>query len=146
MAERTRVPHAGARVPSPTEELIELQGQIVKGKVVRLEEYGAFVEVSSEEGGIVTGLVHVSEVSTEFVENIYAELAEGDEVDVKVLEVKDDGKVDLSIKRADPDWQDEESVNLRSKLDKDFNKRLRRFMHKSQMIQGEARRQKRGRI
>jgi S1 RNA binding domain protein len=127
-------------------ELIALQGQIVKGKVVRLEEYGAFVEVISEEGATVTGLVHVSEVSTEFVENIYAELAEGDEVDVKVLDIKDDGKVDLSIKRADPDWQDEESVNLRSKLDKDFNKRLRRFMHKSQMIQGEARRQKRGRV
>ncbi len=128
------------------QELIALQGQIVKGKVVRLEEYGAFVEVTTEEGATVTGLVHVSEVSTEFVENIYAELAEGDEVDVKVLDIKDDGKVDLSIKRADPDWQDEESVNLRSKLDKDFNKRLRRFMHKSQMIQGEARRQKRGRI
>ncbi|MEX2549095.1 MAG: hypothetical protein WD638_02620, partial [Nitriliruptoraceae bacterium] len=62
------------------------------------------------------------------------------------LDVKEDGKVDLSIKRADPEWQDEETPNLRSKLDKDFNKRLRRFMHKSQMIQGEARRQKRGRV
>ena len=128
------------------EELIALQGSIVKGKVVRLEEYGAFVEVQTEDGGAVTGLVHVSEVDADFVENIYAYLAEGDEVDVKVLDVKEDGKVDLSIKRADPDWQDEETVNLRSKLDKDFNKRLRRFMHKSQMIQGEARRQRRGRV
>lgn len=128
------------------EELIELQGKIVKGKVVRLEEYGAFVEIQTEDGTPVTGLVHVSEVDADFVENIYAYLAEGDEVDVKVLDVKDDGKVDLSIKRADPDWQDEETPNLRSKLDKDFNKRLRRFMHKSQMIQGEARRQRRGRI
>ena len=93
----------------PSEELIELQGQIVKGKVVRLEEYGAFVEVSTEDGGVVTGLVHVSEVDSDFVENIYAYLAEGDEVDVKILDVKDDGKVDLSIKRADPDWQDEET-------------------------------------
>jgi predicted RNA-binding protein with RPS1 domain len=124
------------------EELIALQGQIVKGKVVRLEEYGAFVEVTTEDGGAVTGLVHVSEVDADFVENIYAYLAEGDEVDVKILDVKEDGKVDLSIKRADPDWQDEETPNLRSKLDKDFNKRLRRFMHKSQMIQGEARRQR----
>ena len=132
--------------PDPHQELIALQGQIVKGKVVRLEEYGAFVEIATEEGGAVTGLVHVSEVDADFVENIYAYLAEGDEVDVKILDVKEDGKVDLSIKRADPDWQDEESVNLRSKLDKDFNKRLRRFMHKSQMIQGEARRQRRGRV
>jgi predicted RNA-binding protein with RPS1 domain len=128
------------------EELIELQGQIVKGKVVRLEEYGAFVEVTMEDGEVATGLVHVSEVDADFVENIYAYLAEGDEVDVKVLDIKEDGKVDLSIKRADPEWQDEEMPNLRSKLDKDFNKRLRRFMHKSQMIQGEARRQRRGRV
>jgi predicted RNA-binding protein with RPS1 domain len=130
----------------PRKELVELLGQIVKGKVVRLEEYGAFVEISTEDGGSVTGLVHVSEVDADYVDNIYAYLAEGDEVEVKVLDVKEDGKVDLSIKRADPAWQDEEVPNLRSKLDKDFNKRLRRFMHKSQMIQGEARRQKRGRI
>lgn len=91
----------------------------------------------------VTGLVHVSEVDADFVENIYAYLAEGDEVDVKILDVKDDGKVDLSIKRAQEDWEEEETPQLRSKLDKDFNKRLRRFMHKSQMIQGEARRQRR---
>jgi len=126
--------------------LIALLGEIVKGKVVRLEEYGAFVEVTLEDGTAVTGLVHVSEVDADYVENIYAYLAEGDEVDVKILDLKDDGKVDLSIKRADPEWVDEEVPNLRSKLDKDFNKRLRRFMHKSQMIQGEARRQKRGRI
>lgn len=139
-------PPVFAHTPRIPQELIQLQGKIVKGKVVRLEEYGAFVEVETDEGQTVTGLVHVSEVDADFVENIYAYLAEGDEVDVKVLDIKEDGKVDLSIKRADPEWQDEEIPNLRSKLDKDFNKRLRRFMHKSQMIQGEARRQKRGRI
>lgn len=125
--------------------MVELQGEIVKGKVVRLEEYGAFVEVDLL-GTVATGLVHVSEVASDYVENIYAYLAEGDVVDVRIIDIKEDGKVDLSIKRADPEWQDEEAPNLRSKLDKDFNKRLRRFMHKSQMIQGEARRQKRGRV
>lgn len=135
-----------------TQDVQELQGQIVTGTVVRLEEYGAFVDVpvgQSENGDAqetVTGLVHVSEIDVTFVENIYAHVAEGDEVQVKVLDVKDDGKVDLSMKRADPDWQDEEIPNLRSKIDKGFNKRLRRFMHKSQMKQGEARRQKRGRL
>lgn len=127
-------------------ELVTLRGEIVKGTVVRIEEYGAFVEVKAPDGTVITGLVHVSEVDADFVDNIYAFLAEGDEVDVKILDIKDDGKVDLSIKRADPEWEDEETPQLRSKLDKDFNKRLRRFMHKSQMIQGEARRQKRGRI
>lgn len=135
-----------------TQDVQELQGQIVTGTVVRLEEYGAFVDVpvgQSEDGEVqetVTGLVHVSEIAVTFVENIYAHVAEGDEVQVKVLDVKEDGKVDLSMKRADPDWQDEETPNLRSKIDKGFNKRLRRFMHRSQMKQGEARRQKRGRL
>lgn len=136
-----------------TNTLTELQGHVVEGEVVRLEEYGAFVEVPLEESAsgdeapvTVTGLCHVSEVSTDFVENIYAHLAVGDTVDVKVLDVKDDGKVDLSIKQADPDWREESTSRLRSQIDKDFNRKLRRFMHRSQMIQGAARRQRRAKL
>jgi predicted RNA-binding protein with RPS1 domain len=124
-------------------------GQIVKGRVVRLEEYGAFIEVpldpdDPEDLRVVTGLCHVSEVDRDYVENIFAYLAEGQDVDVKILSIKEDGKVDLSIKQADPDWEPEAPQTRRSKLDKDFDKRLRRFMHNSQMIQGEARRQREG--
>jgi S1 RNA binding domain protein len=120
------------------------EGNIVKGTVVRLEEFGAFIDVPLAEGSdrIVTGLVHVSEVSSEYVENIYAYLTEGQEVEVKVLALKDDGKVDLSIKQADPDYEEEPPPIKRGRIDKDFDRRLRRFMHSSQMIQGEARRQR----
>ncbi|MFN2556046.1 MAG: S1 RNA-binding domain-containing protein [Nitriliruptorales bacterium] len=126
------------------------EGQIVKGRVVRLEEYGAFVEVplspeDPNDNRVVTGLCHVSEVDRDYVENIFAYLAEGQEVDVKVLNIKEDGKVDLSIKQADPEWEPEPPQPRRSKLDKEFDKRLRRFMHVSQMIQGEARRQREAR-
>ncbi len=126
------------------------EDQIVKGRVVRLEEYGAFVEVplspeDPNDDRVVTGLCHVSEVDRDYVENIFAYLAEGQEVDVKVLNIKEDGKVDLSIKQADPAWEPEPSQPRRSKLDKEFDKRLRRFMHVSQMIQGEARRQREAR-
>lgn len=122
-------------------------GQIVKGTVVRLEEYGAFVEVRPEGSAPVTGLVHVSEVDVQFVENIYAHLTEGQEVEVRVLAVRDDGKVELSIKQVDADWQEDQPPTVRkSRLDKDFDKRLRKFMHKSQTIQGERRRQQRGRL
>lgn len=120
------------------------EGNIVKGVVVRLEEFGAFVDVPLAEGSdrIVTGLVHVSEVSADYVENIYAYLTEGQEVEVKVLELKDDGKVDLSIKQADPDYVEEPPPLRRTRPDQNFDRRLRRFMHQSQMIQGEARRQR----
>ncbi|CAN5274684.1 S1 RNA-binding domain-containing protein [soil metagenome] len=118
-------------------------GTIVKGKVVRLEDFGAFVEVDPE----TTGLVHISEVHRDFVENIHAYLSEGQQVQVKVLAVKDDGKIDLSIKQADPSWEEERGGGRRggNRVDKEFNQRLRKFMHQSDMIQGEVRRRLRSR-
>ena len=114
-------------------------GTIVTGKVVRLQDFGAFVEVTPE----VTGLVHISEVHEDFVDNIHAYLTEGQEVTVKVVAIKEDGRVDLSMKRADPEWEDEVQRRQSTKPDKEFNQRLRKFMHQSDMIQGEVRRRKR---
>ncbi len=117
-------------------------GSIVPGKVVRLHDFGAFVEIAPD----VTGLVHISEVHRDFVENIHAYLTEGQDVEVKVLQIKDDGRIDLSIKRAEPDWEEESAPRrASSKVDKDFNQRLRKFMHQSDMIQGEVRRRRRAR-
>ncbi|HVL98891.1 MAG TPA: S1 RNA-binding domain-containing protein [Egibacteraceae bacterium] len=114
-------------------------GSIVRGKVVRLHDFGAFVEIAPD----TTGLVHISEVDRDFVENIHAYLSEGQEVDVKVVAVKDDGRIDLSIKRADPQWEEEVQRRQTTKPDKEFNQRLRKFMHQSDMIQGEVRRRRR---
>jgi S1 RNA binding domain protein len=116
-------------------------GSIVTGKVVRLHDFGAFVQLDEE----TTGLVHISEVDRDFVENIHAYLTEGQQVSVKVIAIKDDGRVDLSIKRADPTWEDEQQRRSSTKIDKEFNQRLRKFMHQSDMIQGEVRRRRRSR-
>ena len=116
-------------------------GDVVTGKVVRLHDFGAFVEVDSE----TTGLVHISEVHRDFVENIHAYLTEGQEVIVRVMGIKEDGRVDLSIKRAEADWEDEVQRRQTVRPDKEFNQRLRKFMHQSDMIQGEVRRRKRSR-
>lgn len=116
-------------------------GDVVTGKVVRLHDFGAFVEVDSE----TTGLVHISEVHRDFVENIHAYLTEGQEVIVRVMGIKEDGRVDLSIKRAEVDWEDEVQRRQTVRPDKEFNQRLRKFMHQSDMIQGEVRRRKRSR-
>ena len=120
---------------------------IVDGVIAKLVDFGAFVDIPTARG-TATGLVHVSEVAPGFVENIYAEVGEGDRVRVKVLSIADDGKISLSIKQAREDWDDIQELDkpVRSKIDKDFDRMLRKFMHGSQSVQGEARRQKRRKL
>lgn len=71
-------------------------GSILQGKVSGIAPFGAFVEF--EEGK--SGLVHISEVSDEYVEDVSKHLKVGQEVKVKVLAVDPKGKISLSIKRA----------------------------------------------
>lgn len=111
-----------------------------------VKEFGAFVEIEVGDGQTLSGMVHVSEISEQFVDNIWAHVGEGDEVDVAIMSIRDDGKVDLSMKRADPDWLDDDVPDLRPKDGKDFNRKLRRFMHRSQRSNGLKRRQKRQRL
>lgn len=70
-------------------------GTKVSGKVSGITNFGAFVDLESGE----TGLVHISEVSSEYVKDIHDVLTVGDMVNVKVLSVGDDGKISLSIRR-----------------------------------------------
>jgi small subunit ribosomal protein S1 len=58
-------------------------GMILTGKVVRLESFGAFVDVGAER----PGLVHISELSTEYVRHTGDVVSVGDNVEVKVLDV-----------------------------------------------------------
>ncbi len=69
-------------------------GKIYKGTVVAVMPYGAFVEIAPN----VSGLVHVSEMSNEFVKDVNDFVTEGQEVDVKVIDTDRDGKIKLSMK------------------------------------------------
>ena len=72
---------------------------LVKGKVTRLEPYGVFVEIGAER----PGLVHVSEISHDYVKSPSEVLKDGDEVEAKILEVDRRKKqIRLSIKAAQP--------------------------------------------
>ncbi|MGA2490023.1 MAG: S1 RNA-binding domain-containing protein [Anaerolineales bacterium] len=72
---------------------------LVKGKVERLETYGAFVNIGAER----PGLVHVSEISHDYVKNPSEVLKVGDEVEAKILDVDRRKKqIRLSIKAAMP--------------------------------------------
>jgi len=74
-----------------------LEGEVVRGTVTRLMDFGAFVELTPG----VEGLVHVSEVSYERIPHPRKVLAEGQEVEVRILKIDEEKKrISLSIKEA----------------------------------------------
>jgi ribosomal protein S1 len=76
---------------------------IVKGKVVRLEPYGAFVDIGAER----PGMVHVSELAHGYVKTPNEIVKEGDEVEAKVLDVNRKKKqIKLSMKALEPEIEE----------------------------------------
>ena len=73
------------------------EGTIYEGRVVRLMDFGAFVNILPGKDG----LVHISQISNERVNEVTDVLSEGDVVKVKVLEVDKQGRVRLSMKAVD---------------------------------------------
>jgi len=101
-------------------------GEIYEGVVTGITKFGAFVKIDEK----TTGLVHISEVADTYVKEINDFLQVGDEVKVKVLNVADNGKVGLSIKKAvapppKPQPQSQGSRNER------FENKLAEFMKDS---------------
>ncbi len=73
-------------------------GSIVTGKVTTITKFGAFVALPDGK----SGLVHISEVAATFVNDVHDFLTEGQEVQVKILSVTPEGKINLSIKQTQP--------------------------------------------
>jgi len=69
-------------------------GTIYEGKVAKIMDFGAFVTILPGKDG----LVHISQISNERVENVSDKLSEGDVIKVKVLEVDKQGRIRLSMK------------------------------------------------
>ena len=93
--------------PHPWEE-VEVKypiGSIVKGVIVSLTNYGAFIEI--EPG--VEGLIHVSEISwTRHIKNPSEEYSMGDQVEAKVISIDvEEKKISLGVKQLTPDPWDE---------------------------------------
>lgn len=96
------------------------EGTTVEGKVKSIAPFGAFVELP----GGTTGLVHISEVSLDYVQNIRDYLKEGETVKVKIVSIDDKNKVNLSIKKvleeerkrtcrpADVDWSKPKNTGM----------------------------------
>ena len=71
-------------------------GSIQEGKVTGIMNFGAFVSLP----GGKSGLVHISEIANTFVKDVHDHLQVGQLVKVKVIEINEQGKINLSIKRA----------------------------------------------
>lgn len=71
-------------------------GEILEGKVNGITKFGAFVTLPDGK----SGLVHISEISNTYVNDIREHVTEGQTVRVKILNISDDGKINLSIKKA----------------------------------------------
>jgi S1 RNA binding domain protein len=87
---------------------------IVQGRVAEVRDFGAFVWL--EDGR--KGLIHISEISDDYVKDIHHRVKPNQRVKVKVLSIKEDGRIELSLKQAEsldytkPPRQDREHNHL----------------------------------
>ena len=72
-------------------------GKVYDGTVIKIMDFGAFVRILPNK----EGLVHISQISEERVENVSDKLSEGDVIKVKVLEIDRQGRIRLSMKAVD---------------------------------------------
>lgn len=72
-------------------------GSVVEGKITSIAKFGAFVLLPEGK----SGLVHISEIANAFVSDVGEFVQVGQSVKVRVLNISEDGKINLSIKRAE---------------------------------------------
>lgn len=126
---------------------------IQKCKVTGISKFGAFVELEDKS----IGMIHISEVSKDYLDDINKALKIGDTINAKVVSISDDGKVSLSIRQLEPDekrpeikeakieqktvsspgsfiWEEEKP------LDDDFEQMMKKFKRTSEEKMSELKR------
>ena len=97
-------------------------GAVVEGTVTGITKFGAFVSLPDGK----SGLVHISEIANTYVSDVNEFLKLGDKVKVRVLAVTPDGKINLSIKKAQP----QEPRQQHERSDRGFAPRQPRFQQR----------------
>jgi S1 RNA binding domain protein len=106
---------------------------VIDGVVQRITPYGAFIQLP---GGKL-GLIHISEIDRNYVKDVHDHLREGDTIQAKILAIKEDGKIDLSIKALqDP----QPRMERRRGNDPGFEQMLRKFLRSSEERQVDVKR------
>ena len=107
-------------------------GAIVEGTVKTITNFGAFIDL----GDGVTGLVHISEISDEYVKSVSDYLEEKQKVKVKVLSIDEENKkITLSIKKAESFQKPQPK-----QPDMSFEDRLSKFLKDSEERQNDVKR------
>lgn len=73
------------------------KGDIIKGYVTGIEKYGIFISIDEK----YSGLIHISEITSSYVRNIYDYVKIGEMIQARVIENEQNGKIKLSIKDMD---------------------------------------------
>ncbi len=110
-------------------------GTICNGKVTSITKYGAFVAL--DEGK--SGMVHISEVSHSYVNDINDHLQSGQSIKVKVIGIDENGRISLSIRKANPSpaatsgqaGTAPKRATPREPVELSFEDKLRQFMQDS---------------
>jgi len=97
-----------------------MPGEKFDGEVTRLMDFGAFVKI----GPNAEGLVHVSEIAPFRVERVETYLKEGDKVPVAVKEIDVKGRINLSIKAANPDFFTKKEETPKPPMKREFKRRF----------------------
>ncbi|MBQ2691360.1 MAG: S1 RNA-binding domain-containing protein [Clostridia bacterium] len=131
-------------------------GSIYEGKVTGVTGFGAFVQLAPGK----SGMVHISEIANTYVDDIKKHVNEGDTVKVKLIAIDQNGRINLSIKKALPVQEKpqaapkqekaaapaaEEATSDGSMLEKSkdsiFEDKLRMFMQRSESKMSDLRMQ-----
>ncbi len=123
------------------------KGEVLTGKVTGITKFGAFVQLAPGK----SGLVYISEIANTFVSNVADFLQVGQEVRVKVVSIDEQGRINLSIKQAQPRPETPKTprpssrppvsarqpehyaaVQTEGPVDLDFEDKLKRFMKDSE--------------
>ena len=130
-------------------------GSIYEGKVTGITGFGAFVQLAPGK----SGMVHISEIANTFVDDIKKHIKEGDIVKVKLIGIDQNGRINLSIKKALPASEKPQSAPrperaavstvassdgsmFEKSQDSAFEDKLRMFMQRSESKMSDLRMQK----
>ncbi|MCT4594053.1 MAG: S1 RNA-binding domain-containing protein [Anaeromicrobium sp.] len=93
-------------------------GKVVEGTVTSITSFGAFIQLSEGK----TGLCHISEVADGYVKDIASHLQENQKVKVKIIGLDEKGKISLSIRKAMPNTNSNNSNATSGNRPKRFKK------------------------